>query len=314
MIQDLRYGARMLVKNPAFTFVAVLTVALGIGANSSVFSLLDVLLFKPLAVKDPQQLAFVQIVASNNRTRTEIPYSTFEQFRDLNRSFTSIATYDSAPIGGQREMVWGDFVSGSYFDVLGVRTAWGRALTVEDDKTGQSPVAVISYGYWKRRFAGDPSVVGKTIHLAKVPVSVIGVMPPGFMGAKIAGRPADIFLPMSLRAQLALNDIDRSTIVGPTDRRPIVGRLKPGFSLEQARADLDLIYQQLLADDTGSGHRINFSGRIGLKPGFRGDSELPQDARSGLRMLVAVVAMVLLIASVNVAGLLLARATTRQKE
>src|SRR5262249_19547756 len=155
----------------------------------------------------------------------------------------------------QPEMIWGDFVSGGYFDVLGVTPAVGRALMVEDSQPGQTPLAVISYGYWKRRFAQDPATVGKTIYVGKVPVTVIGVTPPGLLGLRVAGRSADVILPISLRSQLALKDIDRFAIGRADDLHQVVARLKPGVSMEQARADLDLIYQGVLAQAAGVDRR-----------------------------------------------------------
>src|SRR5215813_13778795 len=144
MFQDLRYGVRMLLRRKSFTFVAALTLALGIGANTAVFSLLDALLFKALPVKNQQQLVFVQRVLSNNRTQSEIPESAFERLRELNHSFTAMAAYESAPVSvtaaEQPEVVWADFVSGGYFDALGIATIVGRALTFEDCRPGQAPV------------------------------------------------------------------------------------------------------------------------------------------------------------------------------
>jgi ABC-type antimicrobial peptide transport system permease subunit len=318
MFQDLRFGARMMWKSPGFTFVAALTLALGIGANTAVFSLLDVLLFKALPVKDPQQLVFVNRMAPNNKTRSDFPPPAFERLRELNNSMSGLAAYQSAPISatvaGQPEMLGSDFVSSNYFDVLGVGSVLGRTFAADDDQPGQPAVAVISYGYWRRRFAKDPAAVGKTIHLGKVPVTVIGVMPPGFLGLKVAGKPAEVILPIRLRPQLALKDLDKFAIGRAADLLQIVARLKTGISSEHARAELDLIYQQFLAQTAGADQRGNHPEKIGLRPGFRGDEELPRDAALELRILASVVGIVLLIASVNVAGLLLARATGRASE
>ncbi len=311
-------AARISLKQPGFTLIAVVTLALGIGANTAVFSLLDVLLFKSLPVKDPQQLVFVQRVFSNNRPQIGLPYSAFEQLRELNHSFTGMAAYESAPVsvsvGGEPEMVWGDFVSGDYFDVLGVTPALGRTLTIEDSQPGEPPLAMLSNSYWKRRFAQDPATIGKTIHAGKLPLTVIGITPPGFLGLRVAGRSADVILPFSFRAQLALKDLDTFAIGRTDDLGQVVARLKPGVGLEQARSELDSIYQQIRAQTMSVDQRGARTEKIGLRAGSRGDSELPQNAVLGLRILVAVVALVLLIVAINVAGLLLTRALARQKE
>jgi predicted permease len=318
LIQDLRFGARMLTKNPGFTLIAALTLALGVGANTAVFSLLDASLFRALPVKDPRQLVFVQRVFSGARIRNDFPTSAFERLRELNHSFSGMAAYQSAPISGtvadQAEMLRGDFVSSDYFDVLGIGAAVGRTFTAEDDRPGSLPVAVISFGYWKRRFAQDRAAINKVILLGKVPVNVVGVTPPGFSGLTVAGKPPDVFLPMSLRSQLALKDLDRFAIGRAEDLHRIVARLKPGVGSEQARAELDSAYQHFLAQAAGADQHGNHSEKIGLKPGFRGDEELSQDVALELRILASVVGIVLLIASVNVAGLLLARGAGRASE
>ena len=310
--QDLLYGIRILAKRPGFTLIVALTLALGIGANTAVFSLIDAFLLKPLPVRDPQQLVFVRATNPRGGITGSFPYPIFEQFRDRNRSFSGIFAYDhtsvSVTVEGQPEMVWGDFVSGSYFDVLGVSAILGRTFTAEDDQAGKPPAAVISSGYWGRRFGRDPAVIGKTIYLAKIPFTVIGVTSPGFYGLSVAGRSADVVLPMFMQSRLALGDHDTFGIMA---------RLKPGAGPEQARADLDLIYQQGLTQAAGSGispqaQQEIRAQKIQLKPGIRGDSN-PGFA-SELPILLAVVGVVLLIACLNTANLLLARAVGRQRE
>src|SRR5215475_261769 len=208
--QDLRYGLRMLAKRPGFTLIVALTLAIGIGANTAVFSLIDAFLLKLLPVRDPQQLVFVRAIDPRGGITGSFPYPIFEQFRDQNRSFSGIIAYDrtrvSVTVEGQAEMVQGDFVSGSYFDVLGVSAILGRTFTADDDQTGKPPVAVISSGYWGRRFGRDPAVIGKTIYLAKIPFTVIGVTSPRFSGLNVAGASADVVLPMFMQPQLALGD------------------------------------------------------------------------------------------------------------
>jgi predicted permease len=310
--QDLRYGLRMLAKRPGFTLIIALTLALGIGANTAVFSLIDAFLLKLLPVRDPQQLVFVRATNPRGGITASFPYPIFEQFRDQNRSFSGVFAVDntrvSITVEGQPEMVSGDFVSGSYFDVLGVSAILGRTFTADDDQAGKQPVAVISSGYWERRFGRDSAVIGKTVYLSKIPFTVIGVTSPGFYGRNVAGRSVDVVLPMFLQSRLALGDHDTFGIMA---------RLKPGVGPEQARADLDVIYQQALTQMAGSGispqaQQEIRAQKIQLKPGIRGDST-PGFA-SELRILLAVVSVVLLIACLNITNLLLARAMGRQRE
>jgi predicted permease len=310
--QHLRYGARMLMKKPGFTLIVVITLALGIGANTAVFSLIDGFLLRSLPVKDPQRLVFLHATTPRGGITGSFPYPIFEHFRDQNRSFSGIFAFDntrvSVTVEGQPEMVWGDFVSGSYFDVLGVSAILGRTFTADDDQAGKQPVAVIGYRYWERRFGRDPAVIGKTIYLANIPFAVIGVTSSGFSGLNVAGGSADVVLPMFMQPQLALGDHNTFGIMG---------RLKPDASPEQARADLDVIYQQALTQAAGflispQAQQEIRARKIQLKSGIRGDST--PDFASALPILLAVVGIVLLIACLNVANLTLARAVGRRRE
>lgn len=313
-IQDLRYGLRMLVKAPSFTAVAVLSLALGIGANTALFSLVDAFLLRPLPVKDPQQLVFVNRSTPDGESRDDFSYRTFEQFRDGSESFSGMFARDntrvSVTVDGQPDILWADFVSGSYFDVLGVSASVGRTFSADDDQPGKTPVAVLSNAYWERQFARSPAVVGKTIYIGKLPFSVIGVTSSKFFGLDVGGSSAEVVLPMTIQPRLALRDHNRFEITA---------RLEPGVEPEQARADLDVIYQRVLAitpdaETQPQTDSRNRGQRIELKSGLKGHSEIgPGDALE-LYILWAVVGIVLLIASVNVANLLLARASARQKE
>ncbi|MBZ5538650.1 MAG: ABC transporter permease [Acidobacteriia bacterium] len=314
VLQDLRFGARLLGKDPGFTSVAVLTLALGIGANTAIYSLVDALLLRALPVTEPRQLVLINRTGPQAGIENDFPISTFEQFRDRNHSFSGIFARDdsrvSITVNGQPELVWGDFVSGSFFDVLGVGALRGRTFSPVDDQPGKKPVAVITFGLWERRFGRDPSVIGRTIFLGKIPFTVIGVTPRNFHGLGRGIEGLDIILPMILQTQLALKDHDTFEIIG---------RLKTGVHPEEARAELDVIYQQILRQAAGSsisaerGRQIAAS-RIELKPGYRGTAD-PQDSFAReLRVLMAIVGIVLLIACVNVANLLLARGAVRQKE
>src|SRR5712692_10455540 len=314
LIQDLRYGLRMLIRAPGFTAVAVLSLALGIGANTALFSLIDAFLLRSLPVKDPQQLVFVHRSMPNGKSSDDFAHRTFEQFRDRSESFSGMFERDntrvSVTVDGQPEMVWADFVSGSYFDVLGVSAAVGRTFTADDDQPGKPPVAVISNAYWERQFARNAEVVGKTIYIGKVPFTVIGVTSPRFFGLNVAGISAEVVLPMTIQPRLALRDHNTFEVTA---------RLNPGVEPEQARADLDVIYQQVLAStgDAGTSPQEDSDirgQRIELKSGLKGHSDLSSEDVLELYILWAVVGAVLLIASVNVANLLLARASARQKE
>ena len=304
----------MLAKNPGFTTVAVLTLALGIGANTAIFSLVDAFLLRLLPVKDPQNLVLVNRITTTGRTEDDFPYPTFEQLRDRSHAFSGIFAWDgstvSVTVDGHPEFVYGDFVTGSYFDVLGVRATLGRTFTVDDDKPGKTPVVVLSYDYWKRRFSQDASTVGKTIYLAGIPFTVIGVTPPTFHGRSVAGRSAEVMLPMFVHPWMALKDHDTFEIMA---------RLKPGVTSAEAQADLDVIYRQALTQAAGS--RISpeveqqiRAQKISLKSGERGAWDSNDHLATELVILRWVVSVTLFIASINVANLLLARASARRRE
>ena len=314
LLQDVRYGLRVLMKTPAVTCVAILTLALGIGANTAIFSLADAFLWGRLPVKDPEQLVFVYERLPRGRTQWSFPYTTFEQLRDSNHSLSGLFAYDDTrvalTIDGQPEYVVADFVSGGYFDVLGVGAARGRTFTAEDDQPGRPVVAVISDRYWQGRFERDPAVVGRTLYAGKVPVTVIGVTPPGFFGRKAVGRSADVVLPMFIQPRLALKDHDTFAMMG---------RLKPGVPAAGAREDLDVIYRRALMEAAGAAVSPTAAQEIRqraiqLAPAVRGTTSDGTDLGTQLPILLAVVGVVLLIACVNVANLQLARATARQKE
>ena len=314
LLQDLRFGSRMLRKNPSFTVVAILLLGLGIGANTAIFSLVDAFLWRSLPVKDAERLVFVRAREPKGREIGAFPYAIFEQIRDHNESFSSAFALDdsrvSVTVDGEPEMVWGDFVSGNYFETLGVRSITGRVFTPEDDQPGKPPVAVISYAYWERRFGRDASTVGKTISLGKTSFTVIGITPPEFSGLNVAGGSAELILPMFVQAQLALRDHNKFEIIA---------RLKPGATLEQAQADLDVTYKQILTQAAGTqiapDKASEIAGqRIELKEASRGYSANDDDFAKELKILWAVAGLILLICLVNVSSLLVARATSRQKE
>ena len=312
--QDLRYSLRALRRSPGFCAVAAITLALGIGANTAIFSLIDAFLWEALPVKEPRQLVFVRGIRSDGRTFGDFPHRQFEHLRDQNSSFSGMFAFDPSNINvtvdGESEIVPGDFASGNYFDVLGVNALLGRTFTLDDDHAGKKPVAVISHAYWQRRFAQSEAAIGKTIYVGQIPFTVIGVTSPQFFGRNVAGRSADVVLPMWLQPQLGLKDHDTFEIMA---------RLKPGISIEQARSDLDVAYRQVLAEEMAASSRSDQGDqpraqRVVLRTALHGEDRPTNNFSTEIRILAAVVGVALLIACVNVAGLLLARASSRQQE
>ena len=313
--------------------MVVLSLALGIGANTAIFSLLNAVLLKMLPVQNPEQLALFT-VAGQRGTDESFSYPLYEQFRDRTQGFTSVFASGGlnrlrmiAPepgAGGQSESVQAEKVSGNFFSALGVNAIHGRILTDDDDRAGNPhPVAVISYGFWQRRFSLDPAVVGKKITLNDVPFTIVGVAPPGFYGFEV-GRSPDLWWPLQMNPQI----FPGSQVLnqrGSTWLR-LMGRLRPGVSEAQARAELDIIFQQTLAEMaearaarlgskwTSTERRAFLERRIELQSGSGGWTELRKQFRQPLLVLMIVVGLVLLIACANVANLLLARAAGRQKE
>jgi predicted permease len=325
--QDVRYGARMLVKSPGFTAVAVLTLALGIGANTAIFSLIDALLLKSLpGVKDPQRLVLVTDNGGPN-----LAYPLYERLRDGSRSLSGLFT--AAGIDKRRMMVagsgvdeqepvWAQAVSGDFFGVLGVSAALGRTLTPNDDRPGDPhPVAVISHGLWQRRFQLNPAVVGSTITLDDVPFTIVGVAPRGFFGFVVGRRP-DVWWPIQMLPQIYGPDwaMNLTSEDWGSQWLQIAGRPKPGVANEKARAELDVIFKQMRraqADVLGlSGDKREdyLSHRIELRSAATGFTRLRGEFQRLLFVLMAVVGLVLLVACTNLAGLLLARGAARGRE
>src|SRR5262245_33098188 len=317
MIQDLRYAVRMLLKNRAVTLVAIGSLALGIGANTAIFSLLDAVLLKLLPVERPAELYFIQNVGPSRPGGGAPPYPCFERFRDQNQSFTGLAAFTRRRdlrirIDGQREECMGQLVSGNYFSLLGVTPVVGRGLDPEDDAVPEKGgpdgyVAVISYNYWTRRFGRNPDVIGQVVQIGNDPVTIIGVTPPEFYGL-FPGTEIDLSLPMMFAGAPMLAEKNGWWFQA-------VGRLKPDTSADAAQAELDAIFQPFMDETTTSAEmRRDYFARIELASASKGLDVLRQQFSRPLQALMAIVALVLLIACANVANLLLARAETRRKE
>jgi predicted permease len=310
--QDIRYGWRQLLKRPGFTALAILSMALGIGANTAIFSLVDTVLLRPLPVRDPSQLIAVDGQLRNGTEFTLQSYLNYKDYRDRNTVFSGLLAYRfvvaSLSHNGINERVWGFDVSGNYFDGLGVKPALGRSFLAEEDQTPDShPVVILSHACWQKRFAGDPAIVGQKILLNTHPFTVVGVAPKGFVGTEVAYAP-EFWVPMMMSKQIEPGSTwldDRAS-----DNLFVVGRLKPGTTVAQAKAQLDVVTEQMAKEHPkeNAGRRV-----LLMPPGlFIPDIRNSIFAFSGL--LAVVGALVLLLACVNLANLLLARATERRKE
>jgi predicted permease len=307
--RDLTYGARMLRRTPAFTTAAVLTLALGIGANTAILSLVNTVLLRLLPVDRPQALVFVQAAGSEGRGGTP-PYPYLERLRSEAPSFAGLAGAATdqlrVEVDGTLEQVEGQIASGNYFEVLGVKPAAGRLLTIEDDKL-DPPAAVIGYGYWQRRFGGDPRAIGTPITFAGRVFTIVGVTAPEFRGLD-AGRQLEVTLPITHAGQL-LSNLQTWSWYG------IVARLRPDTSAEQATAQADAIFQSFMSAGIQSEDmRVKRFARIELTSAARGYEGLRSRFSRPLYALTIVAALVLLIACVNLSNLLLVRGTARTRE
>ncbi|MGH9778822.1 MAG: ABC transporter permease [Candidatus Acidiferrales bacterium] len=326
--QDLKYGARQLLRSPGFTIVAVLTLALGIGANTAIFSLTDQVLLQQLPVQDPDELVVLRspgpkkgLVESDTDDAEIFTYSMFKRLRERSGEVTALAARYGVSVNvgveGEAELARGELVSGNYFQVLGVRPALGRVLTLEDEATpGGNPVAVLSHGYWTRRFGGRSTVLNQKILVNNHPVVVVGVADERFAGVQLGWAP-DVFLPMPLKpvATPDWNELDNPMAYWLA----VLGRLRPDVSRAQAEAALTTYYRPFLEEDSAhmgaSKHLEEFlNKRIELLPGARGRLILQRDAETPLLVLLVMVGLVLLIACANVANLMIARGAARQRE
>jgi putative ABC transport system permease protein len=331
LLQDLRYGARMLLKNPGFTVIAVLTLALGIGANTAIFSLTDQILLRRLPVERPEELVVLRSpgpkgghVWSDGDDAASFSYPMYKDLRDRGANvFSGLLARFAIPLSvagaGQTERADGELVSGNYFEILGVRPALGRVFNQEDDRApGAHQVVVLSHAYWTRRFGADPAILNKSLTVNGNPMTVIGVSREGFRGVQV-GQTPDVFVPMMMKAQMIPNSR------GLDDRRDywlaIMGRLKPGMSRAQTEEAIRPSYRSILEEELslrsgGSAQsRQRFLDKIILlEDGSNGRQVLQRDSKQPFLILMGMAGLALLIACANVANLLLARGAARQRE
>jgi predicted permease len=329
VLSDLRYAWRSLRKTPVVTAVAVLSIALGIGANTAVFTLVDQVLLRLLPVRQPEQLVVVTAQGTQYGNGwgdgNELSYPRYADLRDHNQVFTGmLCRFGYAfhvAFGGATERVQGELVSGTYFPVLGVGPHLGRTFSPGEDKIPNGhPLAMLSHAYWKSRFASDPTIVGKTLVVSNLPMTIVGVAQEGFDGIN-KGKAAQIFVPIMMAGRLT------PLTEGITDRRlrwlNVFARLRPGVTPEQAAAALQPFYASQLqmevqeaafakASATDKGNFLK--GTVAVTPAGHGRSDLRRQLTRPLTVLMTIVACVLLIACANVANLLLARASARQRE
>ncbi len=332
LLQDARHTIRMLVKTPGFTAVAVITLALGIGANTAIFTLFDQVLLRSLAVRSPDQLVQLQFSGLDSGSLSShggnagqyFSYPMYRTLRDQNSIFSGVLASDMWAVGvqwhNQSEMAPTELVSGNYFDVLGVRPAIGRLFAQSDDLVqNASPVIILSFAYWQRRFGSDPSILNRTILINGHPFVVIGVTQPGFHSVVVGAAP-DLFAPMMMKPEITpgWNDLDE-----PRSRwLNIIGRLKPGLSRAQAESGINALWRAVRLEefkrmpDQSQQFREGFvnQSHVTLLDGSRGFSPMRETLRKPLSIVMTMVGLVLLIACANVTTLLLARGAGRLRE
>jgi predicted permease len=333
LLADFRYALRTLRKSPIFAGVAVLSIALGLGANTAIFTLVDQALLRLLPVKDPEQLVLLQgrgeWHGNSQGDQFTQSYPLYEAIRDHNDVFSGMFARRNYPMqvsyGGRTERVAGELVTGTYFPVLGVGAALGRVLTPDDDRTpGAHPVAVISYGYWRSRFAGDPNVIGQKIIVNNYPLTIVGVSQQGFDGVDISFVP-QVRVPMMMAVQVATTLGAGEPPLANHGLRwvHLFGRMQPGVTIDQVKAHLQPYYHAILQQEvtlerfagTSADLKARFlKGSIDVLPGSQGRPGLQRTLATPLWVLMAIVIGLLLIACANVANLLLARASARQRE
>jgi predicted permease len=327
LFQDVSFALRTFARTPLFVAVAVLSLAFGIGANTAIFTLTDQILVRMLPVKNPGQLVLLTAVGrhyGSNQGWNRISYPMYQDFRDHAGPFSAIFCFRESEMSlnyaGRTERVSGELVSGNYFPVLGLNAAIGRLFTADDDKfQGSHPVAVLSYGYWQSRFAGNPGVIGQKLNINGYPFTIIGVSQPGFSGTD-PGYAPQVRVPVMMSKVI-------TRYLDPNDRRSrwvtAFARLKPGIGIQEAKASIQPFFHQILEMEVKQKEFAKASPymkqtflkmSMDVLPAAKGRSYLRRQFSKPLLVLMATVALVLLIACANVANLLIARATSRQKE
>ncbi len=320
LAQDLRFGVRLLRRSRVFAAFSILSLALGIGATTAIFSLFDAIVLRQLPVHDPDRLVALSFAARGNRANNYLTYPHFARMRDTNTTFDGMFAWTGMPrigarLDGRAEIVSGVMVSGTYYEVLGLRPAHGRLLTADDDRPGNATSVVISHGYWTRRFGASPDVLGKSLTLQDVPFTIVGVEPRGFTGTNVGSSP-DVIIP--LRADDRWSTGPRPWEATGWTWLEVIGRLRPGVGFERAQTELTSIFR---ATEEAS-PRASVPGSPTHPPGSvfveaaatGGQSALRRNHERGLRLILMMLAAVVLLASLNVATLLLARSEARRDE
>jgi predicted permease len=330
LMQDLRYALRRLRQSPGFALVCIITLALGIGANTAIFTLVDAVMLKSLPVRNPTELYRLgdnDNCCVNGGFQDDwalFSYAKYQQFRDHTPEFSQLAAFQAfeSPLSVRRpgvaraaESFGGEFISGNYFLTLGIRAFAGRLIGPEDDKPGAAPVAVMSYRAWQQRFGGDSSAIGTTFTINTLPYTLAGIAPPGFFGDQLRPDPPDFWLPLS--AEPGLNGNGSILNHADTDWLYIIGRLKPGVNPAGVQSEVTVELQHWLSiqPNLRAPQRAELSKQhIVITPAGRGVQNMQQQTAAGLRLLIIISGLVLLIACANIANLLLARGASTRAE